>query len=184
MSDMYKVTEVLSKIFQIICFIGAVGTLIIGIFLFASKDPMNAFDMEDRLINACGMAVYVYEPDSEVAAHVIGAMNFVYSVLLVLLGMIFRNVSLIAGTAKGKTWFSKGETPFQEDVVRMVREIGIFLIAIYIVGLIGTLVARLISENVESSNTMVMLVIGIIVICLSKIFEYGQKLEEDQEGLI
>ena len=43
-----------------------------------------------------------------------------------LMAMVFRNVYLIFKTAEGKTWFSKGATPFQPDIVRMVREIGIF----------------------------------------------------------
>jgi hypothetical protein len=184
MADIYKVTEVLSKVFQILCMIAAIATLVGGILLIVAEDPGQYIGPDDRLVNVCGMAIYIYEPFADKAADAIGASLIVSAVLLGLLTMIFRNVNLIVCTSKGKTWFSKGETPFQDDVVRMVREIGIFMIFMYVVGLVGTSIVGLICDNVETSTTMVMLVMGIIVICLSKIFEYGKGLQESEDGLI
>ena len=60
-----------------------------------------------------------------VALFTVGAIS-----ILSLMAMVFRNVYLIFRTAKGKTWFAKGDTPFQKDIVRMVREIGIFYLAV------------------------------------------------------
>lgn len=60
------------------------------------------------------------------------------------MAMVFRNVYLIFRTAKGKTWFAKGDTPFQKDIVRMVREIGIFYLAVPIVSLLMSVVAVLV----------------------------------------
>ena len=184
MADIYKVTEVLSKVFQILCMIAAIATLVGGILLIVAEDPGQYIGPDDRLVNVCGMAIYIYEPVAEKAADAIGASLIVSAVLLGLLTMIFRNVNLIVCTSKGKTWFSKGETPFQDDVVRMVREIGIFLIMIYVVGLVINAAAYITCQDIEGSVTMMPLVFGIIVICLSKMFEYGQKLQEEEDGLI
>ena len=92
--------------------------------------------------------------------------------------MIFRNIYLILKTANGKTPFSKGETPFQNDITRMVREIGIFLIGLFCVQLVGSFLTTFVSTN------LLYLMIGILMLCLSSIFGYGEKLENDSEGLI
>ena len=92
--------------------------------------------------------------------------------------MIFRNIYLILKTAKGKTSFSKGETPFQNDVTRMVREIGIFLIGLFAVQFIASFWTSFVSAR------LAYLMIGILMLCLSSIFSYGEQLENDNEGLI
>lgn len=100
--------------------------------------------------------------------------------------MIFRNVNLIIKTAAGKTWFSKGETPFQKDISRMVREIGIFYIIIPVLETIISAIFRPIigMETAEISVRMEGILTGIIIIVLSRIFIYGEKLEHDVEGLV
>jgi len=99
--------------------------------------------------------------------------------------MIFRNIYLIYKTAAGKTWFSKGETPFQKDIVRMVREIGIFSVTMPVLQFIGTAIIKLISRGaVETHVLLTGLIFGIIVISISEFFAYGMKLEEDVEGLV
>ena len=111
-------------------------------------------------------------------------MSPTWSKTMLIMAMIFSNIHLIVKTAEGDTWFSTGATPFQPDNVRMVREIGIFLIMIYVVGLIIEAGAYIACQDVEGSTTMMPLAFGIIVICLSKMFEYGQKLQETEDGLI
>ena len=89
-------------------------------------------------------------------------------------------------TAEGKTRFSKGETPFQPDNVRMVREIGIFLIAIPAVQFIMSIVARIAlgPDMVESSLGMSTVFMGLVVLALSQYFAYGMKLQNDVDGLL
>lgn len=92
--------------------------------------------------------------------------------------MIFRNIYLILKTAKGRTWFSQGETPFQKDITRMIREIGIFLFILAAAELIlGFFVPGI-------SVTMVYIVIGILMLCLSSFFSYGEQLQRDNDGLV
>ena len=92
--------------------------------------------------------------------------------------MIFRNIYLILKTAKGKTWFSQGETPFQKNITRMIREIGIFLFILAAIELIlGFFVPGI-------SVTPVYIVIGILMLCLSSFFSYGEQLQADNDGLV
>ena len=92
--------------------------------------------------------------------------------------MIFRNINLILKTAKGKTWFSEGETPFQKDITRMIREIGIFLLLTAAIGL-------LISFFVSTVNfSLIYVVIGILMLCLSSFFSYGEQLQKETDGLV
>ena len=184
MADYYQITKVISKVLQIICMIGAIGLLVAGIIYLTYNEPSDLLKDESRMMNICGMAVSVYGlPDGD-AVKVLGGVMIVGAGMLGLLTMVFRNINLIVLTAKGETWFSKGATPFQEDTVRMVREIGIFLIFLYVAEIVASAVAFAINQDVETSTSMIPLFIGIIVICLSKMFEYGQKLQEEQDGLI
>ena len=100
--------------------------------------------------------------------------------------MVFRNLYLILKTTMGKTSFSKGQTPFQKDNVRMVREIGIFYIAMSVVGFVMSIICRLIlgTDATEISVELGNILTGIILLCLSETFSYGTLLQEDVEGLV
>ena len=102
------------------------------------------------------------------------------------MAMCARNVHLIFKTSEGKTWFSKGETPFQPDNIRMVREIGIFLIAIPVVQLIMSIIARIAlgPDMVESGLGMQSIFTGVVVLALSRYFAYGMQLQNDVDGLL
>ena len=91
--------------------------------------------------------------------------------------MIFRNIHLILKTAKGKTWFAQGETPFQLNITRMIREIGIFLIALAGVDLILSFFSGV-------TMSPLLIIIGILMLCLSSFFRYGEELQNDTNGLI
>jgi len=105
---------------------------------------------------------------------------------LALMAMCARNVHLIFTTSAGKTRFSRRETPFQPDNIRMVREIGIFLIAIPVVQFIMSVIARIAlgPDMVESSLGMQKLFVGLVVLALSQYFAYGTQLQGDVDGLL
>ena len=92
--------------------------------------------------------------------------------------MIFRNINLILKTARGKTWFSEGETPFQKDITRMIREIGIFLLLTAAIGFIMSLFVSTVTVQ------LVYVVIGILMLCLSSFFSYGEQLQKETDGLV
>ena len=93
-------------------------------------------------------------------------------------------VYLILQTADGKTWFAKSQTPFQADIVRMLREIGIFLISHMAVSTIAVIVITLIFPNVELSAGTMSFTLGLLMLCLAQFFNYGTELEQDTKGLI
>ncbi|WP_305209529.1 hypothetical protein, partial [Dubosiella newyorkensis] len=97
---------------------------------------------------------------------------------------VFRNAYLILKTADGKTWFSQGNTPFQSNVVRMIREMGIFLILICVVNLSLSIVLQALGLVRESSVEFSMVPIGCLLIALSMYFQYGVSLQKDVDGLI
>lgn len=105
--------------------------------------------------------------------------------ILSLMAMVFRNVFLILKTTKGMTWFSKGDTPFQNDNTRMVREIGIFYMAVPVIGLVMSVIARLVvGDAAEVSMNLEGLITGMILLCLSQVFSYGTQLQQDVDGLV
>ena len=107
-------------------------------------------------------------------------------VVFALMAMIARNVYLVFKTSEGRTRFSKGETPFQPDNVRMVREIGIFAIAIQVAEIVMAIIARVAlgPDAVEASMNMEGIFFGLVVLALSQFFAYGMKLESDVDGLL
>ena len=98
---------------------------------------------------------------------------------MTVVAMIFRNLHLI---------FKKAEssTPFTKDNVRMMREIGIFSIAIPFIGFIVSLITRLVCgiDFVEISLDMGGISMGCIVLCFSQFFAHGVELENDVNGLL
>ena len=68
----------------------------------------------------------------------------------------------------------------------MVREIGIFLLAVPIVGLVMSVVARLALSGIEVETSMDMhfIIVGLAVTCLSRYFSYGMELQNDVDGLV
>ena len=101
------------------------------------------------------------------------------TIILTLMAMVFRNLSLI---------FKKSEnsTPFQKDNIRMMKEIGIFSIAVPVVGFVMSVITRIAvgAEAAEISVSQSGIVMGIIVLCLTQFFVYGAELEKDVDGLL
>ena len=130
--------------------------------------------------------------DVNKVTNVIGAITpfiiffLTLAITLALMAMCARNVHLIFKTSEGRTRFSKGKTPFQPDNIRMVREIGIFLIAIPVVQFIMSIVARIAlgPDMVESSLGMQTVFMGLVVLALSQYFAYGMQLQGDVDGLL
>ena len=101
------------------------------------------------------------------------------TVILGLMAMVFRNLSLIFKR-------SENNTPFQKDNVRMMKEIGIFSIAVPVVGFVMSVIARIVigAEAAEISINQSGIFMGIIVLCLTQFFAYGTELEKDVDGLL
>ncbi len=128
--------------------------------------------------------VYSYESNVVTAA---GTIDFpalcllavTGAVLCALMALVFRNMNQIIKS-------SEEGSPFQPDNIRRLRKIGIFSIADPIVSLIMSIVAFLVvgSEFAEISVDLGGFAMGVLVLCLTRYFIYGAKLEADTEGLL
>lgn len=134
----------------------------------------------------CGaeLAVYGFEVNAAVTnGNVDMNMFFLFGIgaviILALMAMVFRNLNLI---------FKKSEnaSPFQKDNIRMLKEIGIFSIAVPVVGFVMSIVTRLVTgvDAAEISVSQSGVFMGIIVLCLTQYFIHGANLEKDVDGLL
>ena len=66
------------------------------------------------------------------------------------------------------------------------KYIGIFAIAVPVIGLVMSVITRLVIgvENVEISIDMASIFMGVIVLGLKQFFVHGASLEEDVDGLL
>ena len=190
MKKLNRAVIIISKIVEVFMWVGCGLSAILTGICWASKfelmkyftdarvsTPMLAYgDFSLRTQDASGHPVQV--------AFVIFFLTLVFT--MALMAMCARNVHLIFKTAEGKTRFSKGATPFQPDNVRMVREIGIFLIAIPVVKFLFSVIARIVLPDimVEPDIDMEGLFMGLVVLALSQYFAYGMQLERDVDGLV
>lgn len=194
MKGLFTFTQVVAKILEVFHWIAAALMVVLFVLTFTSPEFLagmlvqaSPYDVE---LSTYGYALVVIDAngqyiDAAVRLFALGAIP-----VLSLMAMVFRDVYLILKTMQGKTWFSKGETPFQGDVTRMVREIGIFLLSIVAVELILSAIAYFVlgmggqADLVESGFNLEMLVLGLLMLCLSGAFARGETLQRDVEGLI
>lgn len=190
MKKLNRAVIIIAKIVEVFMWVGCGLSVVITILAAIGKSDLIRFftdavpgtellisgDFVLRALSAEGQPV--------MAAFVIFFITM--ALALALMAMCARNIHLIFKTSAGKTWFSRGETPFQPDNVRMVREIGIFMIAIPVVQFIMSVVARVAlgPDMVESGIGMEKVFTGLVVLALSRYFAYGMQLQNDVDGLL
>ena len=177
--------KVITKIFEVFHFIGAVGMAIAAIGIAIANNGMENFrslvaenfTREDLTVYGFQIGSPVTNGELNVAAFIIFCIGA--ALLMGVVAMIFRNLHLI---------FKKAEnsTPFTKDNVRMMREIGIFAIAIPFIGFVMSVITRLVCgvDFAEISIDMGGISMGCIVLCFSQFFAHGVELEEDVDGLV
>ena len=184
-----KITKVVSKFFEILFFLSFLVMIAAADLSFTMPQKFGEFLLEsvgNGTIATNGFEIAIADKNGNLISAAVKIFVFAGIFTMPCMAMIFRNIYLIIKTCEGKTWFSKGKTPFQKDVVRMVREIGIFSIMIPVIGFIMSLIARIFIgvDSCETSVQIVGVAMGIAMICFSEIFAYGIKLEEEVEGLV
>ncbi len=191
MNQLNKIALVVSKVLEVLHWIGtaaAAGLLICTAVAGEWIGGILTKEVPELGKNLCvyGFEMTAVGADGKVRYAAVILFSIGAVLILSLMAMVFRNIYLIFKTAKGKTWFSKGSTPFQKDITRMVREIGIFYIAVPASGLIMSGVSRLVLgvEFAEISVNLEGFITGILILCLSQIFAYGVQLQNDVDGLL
>lgn len=191
MERLNKVALVVSKILEVFHWIGEAGMLAVLVCSLVAGDWLENILTDGVSENGTMLSTYGFElmavnADGTVNMKAVMLFSIGAIMILGLMAMVFRNIYLIIKTAKGGTWFANGSTPFQKDIVRMVREIGIFYIAVPVVGLAMSVISRLMlgAETAEISMSLEGFVTGLIILCLSQIFSYGMQLQRDVDGLL
>ena len=185
MKGISKIAKVVTKVVEIFHWIGTALLAAATICSAAAPEGVKYFVGFDAK-ECCGanLSVYGFEINAAVTDGNVDMTAFLLFgiggiIILALMAMIFRNLSLIIQK-------SEGTTPFREDNVRMFREIGIFSIAVPVVGFIMSVITRIAlgAEAAEISNNLSGFVIGIVVLTITEFFIHGIELEKDVDGLL
>ncbi len=185
MKDLNKLGKVITKILEVFHWVGAALMLAAAVCSVAAPGWVRylvGFEAKD----CCGadLEVYGFKVNAPVADGKVDMTSFLLFgigavIILAVMAMVFRNLYLI---------FKKSEntTPFQKDNIRMMREIGIFAITVPVIGLIMSVIVRLVTgvETTEISVDLGGIFMGIIVLCLTQFFVHGAELEKDVDGLL
>ncbi len=191
MKGLTKVVTILAKILEVFAWVGCAGSAASLITIAAGKSVLLKYfsditTSKDVSIGGFSIDMSLVDPSRMISAF---AVFFVMAIILMaLLGLIFRRVYLIFKTAEGKTKFSKGNTPFQPDIVRMIREIGILSLAAPVSQIIMSIIARIVIgpsvPDIAVNVDMTSIFFGLVILCLSQFFAYGAELQEQTEGLV
>lgn len=184
-----KLTLILAKIAEVLHWALA-GVMLIGALTAVIQPTTLSSWIQDTVLGgnsvlSCyGFEVNITNGTSTIQPSMILCFTLGSVIVLSLVAMIFRNVYLILKTAKGKTWFAKGNTPFQQNIVRMFREIGIFFIAVSVMSIISEIVVNLVGGELTTGFNYLSCFIGLVFLCVSQFFNYGARLEKDLDGLV
>lgn len=184
-----RLTLILAKIAEVLHWCLA-AIMLIGAFIAIIR-PEQSVDWVkytvlhgENTLSCYGFGVSIVGVDGTPRPTMIVFFALSSVIVLSLMAMIFRNVYLILKTAKGKTWFAKGDTPFQKNIVRMFREIGIFFISVAIMSIISEIVVNLVGGELTDGFNYLSCFIGLVFLCISEFFNYGTRLEKDLDGLV
>ena len=180
MKKLDVVTRVLTKILEISHWIGMVSMAVVFVLsLVMGTDVVQNVSAKDFGSDFITYGFEVEVVDAAGQVNLAGLRLFCVGAFLILglMAMVFRNIYLILKK-------SQNTTPFQKDNVRMVREIGIFLIAVPVVSLIMSMVTRGVAGLETSSIGASSFMVGLAVLCLSQVFARGVELETETDGLL
>lgn len=183
--NIVKITKILTKIIEVFHWVGVVLMTLATVSALVAPEWIKYFVGIDAK-ECCGAELNVY--GFEIIAPVKNGsfdmkIFFLFGIgaviILSCMAMVFRNIHLIIKK-------SENSTPFQVDNIRMLKEIGIFSISIPLVGLMLSVVCRLIFgvDALETSVNVYGFSMGIIVLCLTQFFIHGVELEKDVDGLL
>ncbi len=99
-------------------------------------------------------------------------------IILVLMTLVFELIHNILESADGQ------KPRFKKDVPTMLKYAGILLILVSLVCLGTSFIADLLTHAGKINTNDVAFTMGLFMICLSRFFDYGTKLEQDAEELV
>ena len=180
MKKINKLARVLSKVIEVLHWFGAVVMgLLLGTALWKEEFVQelwkegNIADMEIYGLSIAG-AEDGYPGRWSIVLGIAAGV-----VILALMAMVFRKVHLILKR-------SGQSTPFQPDIIRMLREIGVFYLLIPLIGLVVSILVCLMTGTNEMKVSVDLgnIMTGLLVLCLTQFFTHGAQLERDLDGLM
>lgn len=183
-SGLGRAVKIISKIVEISSWIGCGITAALIATLAFSRDLglMKYFtDVTQDNVNAtvAGFSIGLSNADG---TPIFGAFMILFVTVLfvlILIALAFRNVNKVFKSAEDST-------PFLMENVTRIKKIGYYIIAIPVVDVIMSLIAKIVIgiNVVETSVDFSYIFAGIVVLAISQIFAYGVKLEADVDGLV
>ena len=182
MKTVNKIAKVIAKVLEIVHWVATGLMAASAICSVAAPQYLGYFmDMSELEgeTSVYGFEVALSNSSGEISTATLMLFAIGSVIIFALVAMIFRNIYLIIKK-------SESGSPFQKDNIRMLKEIGIFSIAIPVIGWIMSTIIRLVVgvDVTETSVDLYGFVMGIIVLCLTQFFVYGSELERDVDGLV
>ncbi len=180
--------SVISKITEIACWIAVV----IGLICFAAsfdKAFVGELIADDgALLTGIGFDINALTQTGDINFFAVTMYFAGISAAFVLIALIFRNLDIILYIISGRHKTIQNTSPFQDEVVKRVKKIGILSIATPIWGFIVTTIIYIVSlingNPVDVSVSIDGVIIGLVCLCLTQIFSYGANLEKEVDGLL
>lgn len=182
MKTVNKIAKVIAKVLEIVHWV-ATGLMAASAICSAAAPQYLGYFMDmselEGETSVYGFEVALSNSSGEISTATLMLFAIGSVIIFALVAMIFRNIYLIIKK-------SESGSPFQKDNIRMLKEIGIFSIAIPVIGWIMSTIIRLVVgvDVTETSVDLYGFVMGIIVLCLTQFFVYGSELERDVDGLV
>ncbi len=178
------VIGIFSRVAETAYFLLSALLVVLAVFSLANgSDTVDAVLLSnggDGSIGTNGFAIAITGKSGKTLPAALTLFSIVGVCTMFCMGMIFRNVRLIFKSA-----WSDGAAFFNADVIRMVREIGIFCMAVPVIGFAALATGRIIlGSDLEASVQLHGFALGFVVLCLSLFFARGMELEHEVEGLV
>lgn len=175
MKGIHKLGTVATKIVEILYW-ASIALVVVGIVMLAITPLIiTPEEFNDLMIN---LDLEGYENGKiNISFVLLGGLCVI--LIAIANALVFRNLHLIFKR-------SANTTPFQQENVRLMRQIGLFTISVPIIQLIMSILLRVVTgvEDVEINFDLTNIVMGIIVLCLTQFFAHGVELENDVDGLV
>jgi len=183
MKNVNRIALVFTKAIEILHWMGValMAVLLVGsLVAWSSLGPILERGAQEfgGGVTTYGFELTVFDGAGEIDMRAIALFAACAIFVLSLMAMVFRNTHLILKK-------SLESTPFQPDNIRMLREIGLFMIAVPLIEFIfGFIAVLVLGVDTEVSVDLGSILIGILMLCLTQIFAHGMELEQDVDGLM
>lgn len=183
-----RTLSVISKIAEIAGWIGAVLSLIIFAGSFNKDVVREIVAGKSEMVQGIGFELGLISNTGAINYFAVSMYYIGVAIAFALVALIFRNLDIILHTISGRYEKAESTSPFQKDVVKRVKRIGILSIAIPVFSFVLTAIVYVVSLfkgiPVDVSVSLEGVVIGLVCLCLTQIFSYGAQLEKEVDGLL